>query len=446
MRHSPMIIKQISSIARRNVLRNWRQSLVTLVAIASGFMAMGLLDGFIANLSEFILTTARHRSMMGDVTIQHQGTKTAGLQDQWNHSLTVPEQAFIEDFLRHDPDVRQYQRTLNVFGIATIGDQSAVFMGAAHDLEGSIAMRGPEHYWITMAGSPLEPKMKEPAALVAVGLAKLLGCEIPNESLDFVRPDGGFTSEVRPFHCPQATVNLSVTTEASQANVMSLPIRGISDAQVREFNRRLVTLDVPTAQQLLDTDKITSVHVLLADSADPRAFMQRMETAARGKGQNLEILHWREISALEQTGQAMDLQDTVRNIFMLVIMVIVIMSVANTMMKTVSERTREIGTLRSIGFYRRHLILMFSFEGLYLSLLACALGLVGTIVTGYLIGKLGIRFSAGMLSTPIMIVINWVPTSWAFSGLLLTVLATITATLAARRVANMVVADAMRHV
>ena len=131
---------------------------------------------------------------------------------------------------------------------------------------------------------------------------------------------------------------------------------------------------------------------------------------------------------------------------MAIVVTIGVMSVFNTMMKAVNERTREIGTLRSLGFLRSELMFVFACEGFFLSLLACAVGFVATIVLSFLIGKLGFTYRAGVLSVPILLRVKYAPSAWAASAVVLSLLATATAWFCARKASRMVIADAMRHV
>jgi putative ABC transport system permease protein len=444
MSESPLIYKQIARIARRNVLRNWRHSVATLLAISAGFMAIALLDGFTTSLDELASDSARKRGMFGDVVIAQKGANAAGFQDQWNHALNVEEQNFLKDFLKNDGDVKVYVRSLNVFGVAAAGDQSAVFVGTGIDLKEGAQMRGEKYAWSAIAGVPLE-QVSEPSLALGMGLAHILGCDSTYKGKDFILPEGGLKAEERPFKCKVPSVTLSVSTESGQANVASYPTASITDNLVRELNRRAVAMDLVSVQQLLDTDKISAVNVELKEKVDANAFIQKLREASLAKGYQFEILHWYEHPAATQVLKSIQLQHTVRNIFLSVVVFIVIMSVTNTMMKSVNERIREIGTLRSIGFFRRHLIVMFSIEGMYLSLFACVVGLLLVLFSSQMISLADIRFSAGLLTTPISMRITWVPQSWLISAFILTGLATLTATLASRRAANMVVADAMRH-
>ena len=60
----------------------------------------------------------------------------------------------------------------------------------------------------------------------------------------------------------------------------------------------------------------------------------------------------------------------------------------NTMIMSVYERTREIGTLRAVGWRRRHVIVLILKESLVLSLLSLFLGFIGAMVSGWLLGAI----------------------------------------------------------
>src|SRR5262249_51118240 len=148
--------------------------------------------------------------------------------------------------------------------------------------------------------------------------------------------------------------------------------------------------------------KITMVSVQLKGDDEVDGFIKRLTAAADAKGLKFDVMPWQEHNIAAYLKGGMQILHVFRNLFMAIVVTIGVMSVANTMMKSVNERIREIGTLRSLGFYRRHLVYMFALEGMFLSLLACALGLAGTLVATVLIAQLGITYKAGFLSVPIL--------------------------------------------
>ncbi len=78
-------------------------------------------------------------------------------------------------------------------------------------------------------------------------------------------------------------------------------------------------------------------------------------------------------------------------------------SILNVMMMSVTERTKEIGILRSIGTLRREIRQMFIYEALMLGLIGAAIGGVLSLGAGYLVSLLVLQstkylFASGSLS------------------------------------------------
>lgn len=432
-------------IAWRNVVRNWRHSFATILAIASGFMAVSLFDGFLKELNERNMDGYSNRGMFGHVIIEHRGAQEHMAEDMWAYSLTADEQKFIEDYLSKSPEVHSRVRFLSVVGMISTASHNAVVMGVGFDLKEGAKMRGERWDWNAYAGTPLH---QAPENTIALGhtLGALIGCETPVDYSEFVLEDGNFVPKVRPFQCEHDRVVVSATTEAAQVNAIDMPISGFIDAGFREIDRRAVHMSLENAWRLYDTDKLTMVTVKLNDEARAAAFANDMDAAAKAAGVAIDVLPWDKHRASAFVQGGLEILSVFRNLFMCIVVAICVMSVANTMMKAVNERIREIGTLRSLGFFRSHLVFVFSAEGMILSLGACIFGLVMTLLVTFLIGQLGFTYKAGILSLPIVLRVMHVPDAWLVSGIVLTVLATVTAWFCSRRASSMVIADAMRHV
>ena len=440
------IYLKITKLAWRNVLRNWRHSLATLLAIAFGFTAVSLFDGFIKEIKRKINDDVSVKFMMGNVVVQRAKADVYQFEDQWKFSMTAQEQQFIENFLRKDPAFRYRNRRLQFTGMLSSDTSTPYFLGYSYDIDEGTKIRGENWSWNAMAGMPLHLS-KEPVPIqVGQGLGKLIGCE-PSSTRNYFLSQGNYVAEKRPFSCENKKVNLTVTTESAQTNSVDMTVVGIVDGGLRELDQHLINLPLEEAQRLLDTDKINSMSVKLASDDDTEPFIQRMRAAiASSDFTNLEVIPWQKHSIGVFFEGADQILSIFRNMFMVIIVIIGVLSVSNTMKKSVNERIREIGTLRSIGFFRRHLVSMFSMEALFLSVIACALGLAMTIGLSELIGAMGFTYRAGITAVPVDLKILYAPTAWLVSGVLLTLLATVTGWYCSLRANYMVIADAMRHV
>jgi hypothetical protein len=426
------------------VWRNWRHSLATLLAITTGFTAVSLFDGFISGVGDRVHDGYVDRAMLGHIVVYREGATEHSDEDPWKYAITLEEQKFLDAYLTKDPDFALRVRHLTVSGMASNGRNSAVFIGLGHDILEGAKNRGETWGWNAVAGKPLY-QAPEGSVLLAQGLASLLGCESQYHG-NYIRKGGGFTSEERPFTCYRNLIQLSATTEHAQINAVEANVAGLMDAGMRDADLRLISMPLPLVQALLDTDKITLMAIRLKDEAQTPAFIKRLKRASESAGFHFEIMPWSEHPNAVHFKNVVQILFVFRNMFTSVLIIIAGLSIANTMMKSVNERIREIGMLKSVGFRTRDLAWMFGCEGFFLAFIACTAGWLITSVSSWAITAAGITYRAGILSIPIPLEINQAPFPWLITTLILLALATFTAWFTARRSASLTAAEALRSV
>ena len=438
--------KRIAQIAWRNVVRNWRHSMASSLAILAGFTAVSLFDGFLIDLVRVNEEGYSMRGMQGDVLIQRKDAQYKLIEDSFAFALTKDEQDAVETIIRSDPDFDLRVRFLDVKGMISNGVNNAIFIGGSTDVEEGRQMRGDLWSWNAVAGLPFHESKEENAVLVGAGLGKMMDCVATEDITNIMRREGGYIPGDRPFKCLRPSLQLSASTEAAQVNALDLKVIGIVDGGFREQDKHWVILPLPLAQKLLDTDKVTTISVRLKKNSHIPEFVQRVKKQLLAKGLDLDVIPWKEHQVGAFMRGSMDITNTFRNLFMVIVVTICVLSVSNTMMKAVTERTREIGSLRSFGFHRQDITRMFTFEGVFLALLSCIAGISLTILGSVLINFSGITYKAGLLSAPIFLTVALNPTVWIVNTIWLTTLAAGTAWICSRKASRMVIADAMRHV
>jgi len=358
--------------------------------------------------------------------------------------LNKKDQTFLEDFLKRDADVKSRVRFLNVTGMASNERNNVIFIGSGFDVQEGNAVRGEKWSWNTMAGKPLQ--MGRSNSILPGGrMARLLGCDFKNDSSVF-KKEGGYFPVERPFRCLNDSIQLSVTTEAAQANALDATVFGVMDAGFRETDSRWVSMSLKMAQKLLDTDKITMVSVELKNKTATVDFINRLKNAATEAKIQIDVRPWQEHSLASIMRSTLEMLSIFRNLFLVVVVGIVVMTVANTMMKSVNERIREIGTLRSLGFMQQQLKVLFTWEGFFLSVLSCGVGIISSLLCRFILLASGVSFKGGMLSTPIPLRVEVVPVTWMVVGSILIALASGTAWICARRASHMQIAHALHYV
>jgi putative ABC transport system permease protein len=128
-----------------------------------------------------------------------------------------------------------------------------------------------------------------------------------------------------------------------------------------------------------------------------------------------------------------------------IVLVIVVMSTVNTMGMAVLERTREIGTLRALGLKRRGVSMLFAMEGSLLGVFGSLIGIVLHIYTWAVLKVVSPTYVYPGGSSPVPLIINFIPVTLIGLMCCLTVLSLIAAIIPARRAARQNIVNALGH-
>lgn len=375
------------TIAFRGIFRNWRQSITALTSIAATFVSLTLFQGYMDDVQKMYENTNIEREMMGNIIIERAVN---------TEKMTSEEQNFVMSFLNRDERVDSKVRFLPISGTITNGRSSMVFVGMGTDVLEGTKMREPSWGWNTLAGSPLADE--NDGLVIGSKLAKILDCH-PDPILDFTQGLGGFAAKVRPMNCRRSNLQLNVVTVNAQMNSMTIPLTGITDAIYKELDERFVSVPLLVAQQLFDTTDIGYMTVKLKNKKDIKPFLTDLNKNLSGS--KLHAVDWHDHRLGDLYKKTMDLLSIFRNLMVTVILVISSLSVFNTFIRNISERQKEIGTLRSIGFNPFKIRVLFGLEAMILAATGCLMGLATSEVLEWIVNILGITYKPGIFSSPV---------------------------------------------
>ncbi len=434
-------------IAARNARRNLRHSVGSALAIAAGFVAIALFQGYLAYLNGEMLGHILDRFMVGEVLVERPGFAAAleaGEPTGNLPSLGAREQAFVEAYLAsRAAEVRGRTRVRYAWGFASTGKATTQFIALGYDVEDGARMRR-EFAWDALAGRPLHLAGPD-SVVLGRGLGTLLECE-PTSNAPTARPDGIPIAEERPFACRRPRVQLVSTTVSGQLNAIEADVAGIVDGGLREQDLKYLAMPMPLAQRLANTDEVTYYSVALRDPSAARAFARDLDAAARARGVDVHSTRYVDHFMSEEYRRGQALLFGFRNLVGALVVVIAAMTVLTTMAKAVAERTREIGTLRSLGFVRRQIVALFALEAGILAAIASAIGLAVAVAVTVLVNAAGVTYDAGVLKQPFLLHLDLVPATWVAAAGFLSAVAALAAVVPARRAARARIPDALTHV
>lgn len=439
-------MKYILRIAFRNVRVNLKPSLAALLSISAAYMTILIFDGYIESVSRLYLNSYRHRQMYGDFIIQNPQLKQKeGKADPISYSLTQEQQLRIDSYLKSRPkDVVASVKNLEFVGTISNGRVSTIFISRAYQVDEGLKLRQKDWAWNALYGTPLN--IGEPGHKVLLGqaLARTMGCR-PKEKQKVLTPSGGFKEGFRDFDCDIEDILLSVTTSTGQINSLDFKVSGITDAGYRDVDARFVMGDFRDAQTLMNTDRVGYYTVLVADGVDHSQFLKDFQNAVSKIDPKIKIQRWQDHSVGDLYNKTMTLLGIFRNFVIIVLVAISGLSIVTTFSKNVKERTREIGLLLSLGFYRRKILSIFLYESIILSLFGISFGFICGSLFSIILNSSHIYYKAGLLSEPVVfyIIPNWL--SLLVGALGLVVLAILACYISIRSTLEKSVVECLQH-
>lgn len=462
------------SLAIRNLLRNRRRSLATLLAMAIGSTSILLFGGFSANINYMMHT--HHVQTGGHLQIQHRdfylygsGNPSAyGIADYEKIMRAIQTDEVLKDM------VLVTTPTLQFGGIA--GNYAA---GVSRTVIGN-GFVAPDinrmRVWndfnlqtktakFALEGAPLD------AAIVGTGVARVLQlCDAlkiercpkpekdPVSSANTLPDDIAELSLLEAPAAGEATaavnprrVEVLVVSARGAPNVTSVEVIRAEEQGIKELDEVYVMMHFAQIQQLMygaSAPKATSIMLQLRHSDQiPVALARLKPILDRFAGtQPLAVLDFRTLNPFYV--QTIQMFDTIFGFVFVLIGAIVLFTVSNTMNTAVVERTVEIGTLRAIGLRRAGIRGLFVTEGALIGLCGAILGVLLALGLSILVNQMGLTWWPPGNVEPLPLTITVLGETRMIVGTTvgLIVIATLSAWWPAYRAAQLKVVDALRHV
>ena len=403
-------------LAFRNILRHKRRSFMTLLAIMTGVIGIVIFSGFVeANYSG--LRESVIRSQYGHVQLYAPGYLQNHRKDPASHRLSPDRVDEYLQLLESDERVLVTTRRLEFTGL--LGNagtsQAAMIRGVDPDSESMI-----NSALTILEGNELTSD-DEAGVLLGEGLAQSLDAKVGDE------------------------LTLLAANDDGVMNAVDVQISGIFRSFAKEYDDRAMMMNIQRAQELLGIDDIDQLVVLLNYTSDLPAFMGALQAGANEHQLPLEFQTWDQMATFYH--KVVDLYDGLFVFINIVIIAIVMLSIINTTMVTVMERTQEIGTIRALGTRRFSVTRQFLIECGLLAMISALAGVVVGIALSLYITSLEIMMPAPPGSSQgFPLRIELVPETWLFSVVGVVMVAVLSAYFPAASAARRNIVDALRHV
>ena len=376
-------------IALRNLARNKRRTLMTLAAMVFGLTVLALVRGY-ANAIRKVQVDATVYGTTGMLQVRKKGYQKNVLANPL--SLSFVDDAALRAKIMSVEGVKALAPRLIVSGLFTLAEQPDVTLTPSTFLN-AIALDpdaekvvSPDIFGWVLQGQMLSSNF-EGGVVLNQEVATSLQAKI-------VEPA---SAAAQPPDTQTWPVLIANDVDGNMNGVALLPIGTLSS--VLPGDKRYAFVHIKSAQSLLRMEnKVTSYAITLnqLDQAEPA-----QKALEQVLGEGFEVYRWDELAPF--------IKDIVRNIelvFLLVTLIfslVILLGIVNSLLMTVLERKREIGTLMALGGTRKQVATLFTLEGFFLGALGGLCGTLLGMVAVNITHHVGIQLTAPGSSVKIII-------------------------------------------
>ena len=409
-------------LALRNLFRNGRRSLFTILAIGVGFLAVNTLGGFTRYIFTSLKDSYIYAEANGHLTVFKSGFLDHGKLEPTKYLLSDGDVTAMRKILARHPEVVVVTPQLQISGLLSNGKVSTIFIAAGRvpsDIQAiashAVGVMGKAKLY---DGAPLSDQLSYGIG-VAHGLAKQLNLKLGSSA-----------------------VAMSPTI-SGQINALDAQLVQLIDAPDEALDGTFAAVPLKFAQDLYDTTSVDRLTVLLRNDDATVAMRDTLAGEFAQAGLSVDVQTWNELSPFYTKVKKMF--NVIFFITFLIVFTIVVMSIVNTISMAIMERTREIGTLRALGVKRRGIVALFALESLMLGAFGAVLGVVLNLAVLGAVDYFQPTWVPPQVSRQIPLQIYLVPDYWLYSVLLLLCLSLLSALLPARKAARMVIVGALAY-
>jgi putative ABC transport system permease protein len=327
-------------IAWRNIWRNARRSLIVIISIVVGLVAILLNDALSIGMIQQIFDN-QIRSHVSYLQIHAKGfNENKVIQNRIARPDTV------EPLLKEDPEVQAYSRRVVTFGLVSSASNSSgsMLIGVEPDREAQVTSIRAS----IIQGHYLTGKRHE--IIIGKSMAEKLGVSVGGKLVGMA----------------------SMVSGAVGSDLFR--VVGIFETVSSEFNKSFVYISLENAQEMLELGASVSEFAIITHNRERVEPLKHRLAARLGPG--FEVLSYADLLPLMIA--EMEMYKETAYVVYVIVGLAMIFGIINAMLMSVFERIHEFGVLMAMGMKNTRLFLLVLTE-------AVLLGVAGTLV-GLLLG------------------------------------------------------------
>lgn len=412
--------------AFRNLFRNHRRSLATMLAVIFGFAGLVMLGGYIHRSYMGLRASSVYMNQKGHVAILKKGAIDSFLTRPKRHALTIEDQKVIEQEILSLSDLIEFTEKSLTTPALLSGGKSTVpvyVTGVQTDVYKRALAHPMMQRWAWDWSNPAniasaEALFENPRGIsVTKPLSILIHRQFPFQNLS--GEDRSFQLAGKSFYGDLNAVEVELTSTHTTGMALS------------EDTSLLAPL--PVVQDLLATDAIESWVLFLKDAGQTRSVVQTLKNHFQKRNLPFEVYPYDDESWSPYFVGTMNFLFVMAFFFVVLILGAVILTLMNTTTLNLLERAREIGTLRAVGYEKKHLVQLLRTENLILVAISLVFGAILAALLSSIINGLYITFEPPGSQGKIQFYLSHEPLIYVVLGIVLLLITWVTSDVLVRR-------------
>ncbi|MFX1251169.1 MAG: ABC transporter permease [Promethearchaeota archaeon] len=358
-------MSKLLKLAWRNVQRNRRRTIITASAIILGVTMMLIVSGIISGMLERTVNNSVELET-GHIKIFPKGYYDKS--DLMPTNLLIKGYSEIINLLDEINGVKDISPRIKAGGVLQIeGNSSGVVINGI-DPEEDSKIRDLEKRIIEG-----EKLVNEDANFTMIGetLANKLKIELNDEVL------------------------LSAVAANGSAVFETVTVKAIFSTGLSSYDGNMIFLSLPKAQNMLKIgrENVTEIVVMVDNPQDLNFLTTVIKTELMNNDYDFEVFNWEELAP--DLAQFVEMEKGFGTFFLLIVLFIASSGILNTMLMAVYERVKEVGVMAAFGYKRRHILILFLWEGLIIGIIGAIIGYILGLGITYYLSVTGIDFAGG---------------------------------------------------
>ncbi len=335
--HTPLAA--LTTLAWRNLWRNYRRTIIMLAAIAIGVWAMIFMTALMRGMVDEMIKDSI-QTLVGHVQIHH-----PSYRDDPNITNSIPEPSGALLNTLNNPPVKAWTSRIRVPAVISSERESKGVM---------------------LVG--IDPQKEQQLSFIAGNIEQGEFLKTPEDKGIIIGKKLAKQLETR---LGKRIVIMSQDPENTIVD-RGFRIVGIYKAKLPSLEEQYVFIGLSSAQMLLKLpDQVSEIEAIGSDYR-PKYVDKVFNTIQKATPENQEVLPWYQLDSY--LGTMLDVMDGFVVVWVIVIFAALSFGLVNTLVMAIFERVREIGLMQALGMKPSSIMLQILLESLILLLLGLLIG------------------------------------------------------------------------